>query len=514
MIVVGDISFSRGVERVIKAQKDINYLFLKIQDYLNSGDIVFGNLETPITNGREILDYEMVFRSNPGTERSLKRAGFTILSLANNHTPDFGQEGLLDTFNYLEQEGIDYVGAGKNRQEAYQPAYIESEGIRFAFLAYNDQNLVPQSYGAEENHAGTTFMDIGEMTKAIAEARQKADLVIVSMHSGVEYADEPTTTQTNFARAAIDAGADLVVGHHPHVVQTMEKYKGKFIFYSLGNFVFDQMWSRETRGGLMAKLYFTKNGVSKISFLPVMIENFSQPRVANDKEAEEILQRLKFPLAERLAYFWNSDENNFEKTFRSVIYDRALGTETIASKEVFKDLDNNSIRENYILANGRLTVVENSQHIWQSPKDWWIDNFVLADSTNDGVIDINLSVWKSGSYGDFKPFWIKEEDLSVKNHFFIFNLRDKKIKPVWQSSNLVDQNQELTIAGVDDDNGNELVVIEKDYLVKGERKDNYIAVWKWNGWGFTNEWRSEKGNFCNLEIEKIDGRNYIVADSL
>ena len=205
LVAVGDISFSRGVERVVRKQNDINYPFLKIQDYLGSADLVFGNLETPITPGPEIPDFEMIFRSNPGTEQALQQAGFSILSLANNHTPNFGEKGLKDTFNFLENAGIEYIGAGQNEQEAYQPVYIEKKGIKFAFLAYNDTDVVPAYYEASVNRAGTAFMRIDKMTKAVKEAKQKADFVIVSMHSGTEYINKPNDSQVNFAHAAIDA---------------------------------------------------------------------------------------------------------------------------------------------------------------------------------------------------------------------------------------------------------------------------------------------------------------------
>jgi len=511
LIAVGDISFSRSVERVINAQKDINYPFLKIQDYLSGNDIVFGNLETPITIGREIMTGEMIFRSNPGTEKALKKAGFSILSLANNHTMNFNQKGLLDTLNYLEQAGIKYVGAGENEEQAYQPIYIDSKGIKFAFLAYNNPILVPQSYEAEKNRPGIAFMKVENMKKAIIETKQKVDFVIISIHGGTEYTNELNSFQVNFAHSAIDAGADLVIGHHPHVIQKLEKYKGKYIFYSLGNFVFDQMWSQETRQGLIIKAYFSKDGINKISLLPVIIENFSQPRPANEQETEVILQKLNFPLAKRLSYFYN--ENVFEKIFRNVIYNELFDSKSNIFKELFRDLDNDSTQEKYILTNGQLTVTEKDQTIWQSPENWWIDDFILADSTNDGIIDINLSVWKSGNYGDIKPFWVKENDLSIKNHFFVFNLENKTVKPVWQSSNLVDQNQEIAIADIDKDNKNELIVIEAGYSNKEICKNNYVAVWKWNDWGFTSEWQSEKGNFCNLEIESIDGKKHIIVDS-
>lgn len=508
LVAVGDISYSRGVERAVKKQKDINYPFLKIQDYLKNADFVFGNLETPITKGREIADFEMVFRSNPGIEQALKEAGFSILSLANNHTLNFGEQGLKDTLKYLDTVGIKYIGAGKNEQEANQPIYIETKGIKFAFLAYGDQGLVPNYYEADKNRAGISFMKIEKMTEAVNDASKKADIIIVSMHSGVEYTNKPNDFQVNFAHAAISAGADLIIGHHPHIIQTMEEYKGKYIFYSLGNFIFDQPWSQKTKEGLMAKIYFTKNGISRISFLPVIIENFFQPRMANNNEMEDILQRLEFPLASKTIHFWDSKNDDFKKNYRAIIYAEIANNKNIATKKEQADLNNNLIQENYVLENGRLTITEKQIIIWQSPFEWWIDNFVLADSNNDGIVDINLSLWKAGDFGSSKPFWIKENDMSIKNHFFIYDFINGVMRQIWGSSNLEAPNCEFIFADIDSDGKNDLIVIEGDYSQEPKCDGNYVAVWKWNGWGFSNEWRSEKGEFNNLEIENIDKDKY------
>ncbi len=511
LITVGDISYSRGVERIVRKENNINYPFLKMRDYLKNADLVFGNLETPITQGAEIPDFEMIFRSNPGTEQALKQAGFSVLALANNHTANFGEKGLKDTFNYLKTADIKYVGAGKNEMEAYQPVYIEKKGIKFAFLAYNDTDVVPASYEASINRAGTAFMRQEKMTEAVKEAKQEADFVIVSMHAGIEYSDKPNESQMNFAHAAIDTGADLVIGHHSHVVQTLEKYKGKYIFYSLGNFVFDQPQSEKTKEGLAVKIYFDKNGINKISLFPVVMENLAQPRMAGKNEVDKILKRLKFSLANQNIYFWN---NGFEKELRVVIYTATTKSGAIFSKQEQADLDNNSIPEKYDLENGKLTIQENKKMIWQSPNDWWIDSFILADSNNDGIVDINLSLWKSGSFGKSKPFWVKENDMSVKNHFFVSDFVGSTTKQIWGSSNLGEPNCEFQIADIDNDGKNDLIVIEGDYSQKPKCNGNYIAIWKWNDWGFSNEWRSEKGNFSNLEIEKIEGKSYIVVDTL
>lgn len=513
LIAVGDISYSRGVERIVKRKDDINYPFLEIGDYLQTADLVFGNLETPITAGVEILDFSMIFRSNPGTEKALKQAGFSILSLANNHTPNFGDEGLNDTFVYLDDAGIKYAGAGANQEEANSPVYIFSKGIKFAFLAYNDDDVVPKSYEASKISAGTAFMNPQKMAKAISEAKQEADFVIVSMHSGTEYASYPNDSQINFARAAIDAGADLIIGHHPHVVQTMEEYKGKYIFYSLGNFVFDQPQSSETREAIAPKIYFTKNGIVKISILCVAMEKLAQPRPANSEESKRILQKLKFPLKDQTVYCWSEGNNDFQRETKKLIYQNIEQESGNISKSRQADLDNDLVLENYSLASGRLTIYENSKNIWQSPHDWWIDDFVLADANNDGILDINLSLWRVRNFGSSQPFWIQENDTSVKNHFFVLDIVDNSVKEIWGSSNLAVPNCEFQIADVDADGENELIAIEGDYSQTSECRGNYISVWEWDIWGFTKKWRGEKGDFSNLEIETIGGKTYILANT-
>jgi len=515
LIAVGDISYSRGVERIIKKNDDVNYPFLKISDYLDSSDFTFGNLETPITPGREIQTYEMVFRSNPGTEQALNQAGFSIVSLANNHTPNFGFIGLENTFNFLDQAGIKYAGAGLNQKQAYEPVLFEFRGIKFSLLAYNDNDVVPPAYEAGEDSPGTAFMSIPDMTVAVGQSKKISDYVIVSMHSGTEYIEQPNDSQINFARAAIDAGADLVIGHHPHVVQTMEKYKGKYIFYSLGNFVFDQPWSRETERGLAIKVYFCKNNINKISFLPIVMYDFAQPEIATNQDTPKILGRLDFPLKYQTSYSFDSQAQDFILGSRAVVYPQGAPycTSGNLSKQIQADIDSDFNIENYSLNKGCLTITENTNQIWASPPEWWIDDFVIADSNNDGILDINLSLWKQGDFGPSRPFWVDENDPRIRNHFFILNLVDGNIKTVWGSSNLSQPNCEFKIDDVDNDGKNDLVVLEGDYGHSVGGQAEYIAVWHWNQWGFMHKWRSSKACFCNLEIESIDNKKYILADN-
>ncbi len=292
LIAVGDIMLSRNVEAKMIKYQDWHYPFLKTADFLKSADITFGNLETAIMPGRVIKTGEMVFRTDPKAVEGLVFAGFDVLALANNHTPNFGEQGLKETYKYLSEAKIDYIGAGNNIIEARAFKIIEAKGLKFAFLAYNDNDVVPRSYFAGENRAGTAELDFEKMPAEVKTAKTQADFVIVSMHAGTEYAPQENKRQQEFARQAIDAGAVLVIGHHPHVVEPVERYKEGYILYSLGNFVFDQMWSTETRQGVITKISFNRQGIKDIEYQPIIIEDYSQPRFANDQEKDVILKRL------------------------------------------------------------------------------------------------------------------------------------------------------------------------------------------------------------------------------
>jgi hypothetical protein len=146
------------------------------------------------------------------------------------------------------------------------------------------------------------------------------------------------------------------------------------------------------------------------------------------------------------------------------------------------DLDRDSVQESYILRDGSVTVKDGSRIIWQSEDGWWVDYFFLGDVNNDGVLELNLLVWKEGSFGPYKPFWVEEEDLSVKNHLFIFKLEKGNFKPVWQSSNLAHPNYRAALIDINSDGKNELVAFEGSYT---DPKQIEVTLWKWTGWGFT-----------------------------
>lgn len=511
LVLVGDIMLSRNVAAKIRDHNNSNYPFAKTAEFLKDSDITFANLENPLIEGRAIKPNQMTLRADPEQAQVLKSTGFDVLSLANNHIADFDDAGINTTIKALDDADIAHVGAGSDALTAGAPVYIARKGLTFAFLAYTFADGADPQNEAGKNKPGVAFMRSPRLAKAIREARLDADFIIVSMHAGSEYADEQNQTQLVFAHKAIDNGADLVVGHHPHVVQPLEKYRGKYILYSLGNFVFDQTVF-DTNKGLAVEIIFDKSGIRRLEPRPVIIRN-CQPQVVKGPISNDVLARLKYPLANSCAFSWSESKNSFDTFSRNSIACGSASLKKMAKSEE-ADLDKNSNPELYSLRNGELMVTQNGRELWKSPNDWWVDGFEFADSNNDGVRDLNMSVWKPGNFGTFRPFWNKSNDMSVKNHFFVFDLAEGKLKPVWNSSNLDAPICEFKLVDVDKDNANELVVIEGDYEDWPLCIGYDVAIWRWHQFSFENIWKSKKGRYHRLDIENIDDEPCIIVDVL
>lgn len=223
----------------------------------------------------------MDFNALPHLIRELASVNFAAVSLANNHILDQGAEGIIATKKLLSEIGIIGFGAGANMMDAWRPQILHKNGIKIALIgasyaAYNDNG--------QGIYAGVARMqDAQQLTNAVQAAKARADFVVVMMHAGAEYSRTPTTLQTDFAHRAIDAGADIVFGAHPHWTQGIESYQGKYIFYSLGNFIFDQEFSPETKTGLAVSVSLQKElnttTINTISLHPILIENYGQPRL-------------------------------------------------------------------------------------------------------------------------------------------------------------------------------------------------------------------------------------------
>jgi len=283
LILVGDIMLDRGVEYMIKKEGkgDFKFPFLKIVDNLKGAKLLFGNLEGPISDKGKKVGSIYSFRHNPKAIEGLTFAGFNVLSLANNHSLDYTRKALEDCQRRLINAGIGYEGAGFTENEAFSPFIKKIEGTKIGFLAYT--NLGPESWRATSENSGIAWISEKDMEKIkedIRAAKEKMDVLIVSLHAGEEYQKEPTQFQVEFSKVAIEAGADIVVGHHPHVVLPSEKYKQGYIFYSLGNFIFDQSFSEETMKGLIFKVLIKNAKIDEVIPIEIKINKFFQPEIA------------------------------------------------------------------------------------------------------------------------------------------------------------------------------------------------------------------------------------------
>ncbi len=291
---VGDIMLG-GTAGPEMRKYGYDYPFERTRSLLKQAQIVFGNLEGPLTEGGATeTPKKYVFRSPPDkVAPALARAGFNIVSLANNHSLDYGPQGLEDTRAALEKAGIHGVGAGRNLAEARTPVYMVKGGVTVAFLAYS--LTFPEEFWAGPDKPGTAFGHEQDVRTDVAAARQTADIVVVSFHWGQEGKTELRDYQVQLAHAAIDAGASAVLGHHPHILQAVERYQDGVILYSLGNFAFGSFSNIATRS-VMALLTFRDRQWSELRLLPINVRNAEvvfQPRPLAGRDAAEVVEQLQ-----------------------------------------------------------------------------------------------------------------------------------------------------------------------------------------------------------------------------
>jgi poly-gamma-glutamate synthesis protein (capsule biosynthesis protein) len=263
--------------------------FKPFASVLNKSDIRIGNLECVISNIGTAEDKPFTFRAHPRVLKLLKKH-FDAVSLANNHTGDFGHAAFAQMLDHLNQAKMPFFGGGRDLHQAHQPLLFQRKGITIALLGYNE--FFPRSFEADVDRPGSAWSDDEQVVADIKAAREvhHADVVIPFMHWGVE--DEPlaTTRQQSLAKRMIDAGADAVVGSHPHVTQNIELYKGRPIVYSLGNFVFDGYSSVENTTGWALQLDVNRTGVSLARIHVASIDSYCTPHPSR-KDAGQCWQR-------------------------------------------------------------------------------------------------------------------------------------------------------------------------------------------------------------------------------
>jgi poly-gamma-glutamate capsule biosynthesis protein CapA/YwtB (metallophosphatase superfamily) len=305
LVAVGDILLARGVARRIEGV-GTQIVFARVRDIISGADVAFANLECPLAQTCERAPQRIAFRAEPRNVTALTRAGFDIVSLANNHSMDCGRVGLSETIDSLRRAGLRWCGAGRTRAEAEAPVLLNVKGIRIAFVAFTA--IAPAARAYMKTYGPAVAIASREaLTRAVGAAKLEADVVIASLHWGEEYASRPDSEQRELAHAAVEAGADLVIGHHTHTLEGFELINrptgaGKryaLIAYSLGNFAFDSPRSlgKRVTESVVLSCVLSREGVLSAGIKPVMLENYL-PRPARTEEAQSILSRLSALSAE------------------------------------------------------------------------------------------------------------------------------------------------------------------------------------------------------------------------
>lgn len=254
IILVGDVMLGRSVMIKILEDNDYLYPFANVLGTLRNADIVYANLESPIVKNCPIHESGYKFCTLPDIAQSLSGAGIDVVTLANNHSRNYGEDGLSQTQEFLINNAIAVTGLGNLE-------IIEVNNTKFGFLGFDYTISVPEE----------SDFDL------IVNSKQEVDILFIGIHWGVEYTSIATDQQRALAKRFIDSGADVISGHHPHWVQEIEYFNGKPVYYSLGNFVFDQMWSEETKKGLVVRLTFKDKNIIKEELLSTYISSVGQP---------------------------------------------------------------------------------------------------------------------------------------------------------------------------------------------------------------------------------------------
>ena len=297
LVFTGVIVPARCVQAAIDARGGADYIFEQVRQILTQADLAVGTLNATISDfpPRTGCRQTYVLVGGSGNADALQRAGFDVMSVATNHIKncgvgDCGNQAFFDTLDNLRRVGILPVGAGQNLAEALQPVVVTIQEVRFGFVSLG---LVEPLAFADESTPGIAVLNEENLRSAIAAARQVADVVVVMPHMGPEDTPVPQEYQQEFARLAVKAGADLVVGNHTHVVQGLQQIDGVQVFYGLGNFVFDQDWDLAHQQGVILRVRFQGAKYSGFELLPTHVDGDGTVHLAQGDEAAQILQRIE-----------------------------------------------------------------------------------------------------------------------------------------------------------------------------------------------------------------------------
>jgi len=299
--VVGDIMLGRRVASAPTSRQDPAAPLRPLQGRLAGADLTVGNLESTLSMAGAPRQGDDSFAADPAVLTGLHDAGFDVVSLANNHTGDFGEVAFRRTLQRFAAGPIEQVGAGLDRASAWRPTVVERRGVRFGFVAFNAIGETPAAQPRQPGVAQVRMQprtgplsaaDLGRAERAIRGLEARVDVVIVIPHWGDQYTNVPVPGQRRVGRALLDAGADLVVGGHPHWVQGVQVHRGGLVVHSLGNFVFDMDSSTQTQEGVMLDAVFWGRELRAVDFVPYVIGPDFAPRLTDGERAVSILDQV------------------------------------------------------------------------------------------------------------------------------------------------------------------------------------------------------------------------------
>jgi poly-gamma-glutamate capsule biosynthesis protein CapA/YwtB (metallophosphatase superfamily) len=533
LVAVGDIMLGRQVVSKFN-------IFTHVASWLVSADQVIGNLESPIVQEDSQHQYSpdesdqgsFCLAAPPQAVALLQNAGFDLLSMANNHAYDefvgsattFPLRGGQTCFNELaygvqrlKGAGIDVIGVGSELDIAYKPVIRRINGIRVAFLAFNTVPIPSQSgcqiaplsgdpmwqdqesevvepprmnNKDEQDHSDPMCWVIADWQTeqalaAIRTARAQADMVIVSIHWGNEYDLQVDPSQHQINQEMLKAGADLVLGHHPHVVQGTQVFDTgdsvQFTAYSLGNFVFDQ-YEESTRQGMALRIFLDLKGLRAVQALPIWAG--THPMLMSLPEAATLLERVR-PEPKWMDF-------SCELQSCSFIPVTHVPVSTIFwSGQI--DLTGDGQPELVRRQGGRVRIYQDDQLTWQSPPEWQVYDLALGDPNNDGRNELMLALLRPDSSG------------ALTSHPFVIGYRGGAYRQLWGGSAVADPILELELGDVNGDGVQELITVEE--RDSGLRA---VTVWRWHGWGFSLLWRSLEANYNEMGLVKTESQKLVI----
>lgn len=291
--LVGDVLLASGVGDAIAAYGP-DYPWRNVTEILRESDVAVANLECAISErGIPAEDKQFTFRASPLALAGVEQAGIDVLTLANNHILDFGPEAMLDTIRFIGERELKYTGAGINLAQAAAPAMLQKKGQMITVLAFS--RVIPWgTWAAGEGRPGVAGGHNQKLViERVKDAGKNADITVVCIHWGNELQDFPNQNDIDLARALVDSGADIVVGHHPHVLQGVEIYKGKVIAYSLGNFIFTTSAVPRAREGAVLQVKAGNDGSYSARIIPTYISGGTTTILTGD-EKKRVLDRINY----------------------------------------------------------------------------------------------------------------------------------------------------------------------------------------------------------------------------